>query len=498
MALLSKRCLRFGVQGVRTVIAATKPHPVAKVEPLVPGEPEGPLMKTAVPGPKSLALQKELDEFQNTTGVYYFIDYQKSLGNYVVDVDGNRLLDVFMQFASLPLGYNHPDLAKALKDDRNVSLFITRPALGAFPHKELTPMMKNGLLSIAPKGLHQVNMMMCGACSNENAYKQAFIWFMTRQRGGKPPSQHDLDTAMINQAPGCPSLSILSFRGAFHGRMFACLSSSHTKAMHKVDIPAMDWPMAHFPRYRYPLEENEAFNASEDRKSLAEVEDLIAQWRKKSNPVAGLVVEPIQAEGGDFHASASFFRQLQRICTENGVAFIVDEVQTGGGSTGRWWAHEAWGLPEAPDLVTFSKKMLTGGYYYKDNMRVKEAARIFNTWMGDPSKLILLNTMIQVVQRDRLLENVQETGHKLLYELKILAKEFPNIIHSARGIGTFCTLDAKDSQTRDAIVKKSKNNGLGIGSCGDTGIRFRPALIFQPHHLDIAVDRLRQSLKEMN
>ena len=79
------------------------------------------------------------------------------------------------------------------------------------------------------------------------------------------------------------------------------------------------------------------------------------------HPRAGIVVEPVQAEGGDNHASPSFFRQLQKLCHKFGAAFIVDEVQTGCGATGKFWAYEHWNLETPPDFVTFSKKMLTGG-----------------------------------------------------------------------------------------------------------------------------------------
>ncbi|CAG2067854.1 unnamed protein product, partial [Timema podura] len=101
--------------------------------------------------------------------------------------------------------------------------------------------------------------------------------------------------------------------GAFHGRTLGVLSTTHSKYIHKIDIPAFDWPIASFPQYKYPLEENKRENEAEDKKCLAEVEDLIVQYKKKGIPVAGIVVEPIQSEGGDNEASPQFFQQLQRI-----------------------------------------------------------------------------------------------------------------------------------------------------------------------------------------
>ncbi len=131
----------------------------------------------------------------------------------------------------------------------------------------------------------------------------------------------------------------------------------------QLDFPAFNWPIAPFPKLRYPLEIYAQENAEEEARCLDAVSSLFKEWKTKS-PVAMLVVEPIQAEGGDNHASPAFFRGLQQICKENGAAFIVDEVQTSGGNIGSMWAHESWNLPTPPDAVTFSKKMMTGGYVY--------------------------------------------------------------------------------------------------------------------------------------
>nr|NVI72055.1 putative 4-aminobutyrate aminotransferase, mitochondrial-like protein [Cucujiformia] len=201
-------------------------------------------------------------------------------------------------------------------------------------------------------------------------YKNIFMTYRKNQRGENVDfSELEMETCMINQPPGAPHLSLLSFHGAFHGRTFGTLSTTHSKAIHKIDIPAFDWPIASFPQYKYPLEENVRENKEEDRKSLAEVEDLINTYRKKNIPVAGIVVEPIQSEGGDNEASPEFFQQLQKIAKKNGASLLIDEVQTGGGCTGKMWCHEHFNLESPPDIVTFSKKMITGGYYHTAEMR---------------------------------------------------------------------------------------------------------------------------------
>jgi 4-aminobutyrate aminotransferase/(S)-3-amino-2-methylpropionate transaminase len=136
-----------------------------------------------------------------------------------------------------------------------------------------------------------------------------------------------------------------------------------------MDIPAFDWPAAPFPKYKYPLAENLRENAEIDRKCLEQVEDLLEKWQKKGQDVAGIVIEPIQCEGGDNHPSPEFMRGLQAITKKWDVGLLIDEVQTGCGSTGLMWCYQHYGMSDSPDLLTFSKKMLTGGFYLKKEYR---------------------------------------------------------------------------------------------------------------------------------
>lgn len=126
---------------------------------------------------------------------------------------------------------------------------MNRPALGVFPGADWNSMLKNVLLGVAPKGLDQITTMACGSCSNENAYKAIFMLYRQKQRGGDFTPE-EISSCMINQAPGSPDLSILSFHGAFHGRTMGVLSTTHSKAIHKLDVPAFDWPIASFPIYK--------------------------------------------------------------------------------------------------------------------------------------------------------------------------------------------------------------------------------------------------------
>ena len=140
---------------------------------------------------------------------------------------------------------------------------------------------------------------MCGSCANEGALKAAFMAYRARERGEANQdgfSSDELSSCMKNATPGTPDLVALSFKSAFHGRLFGSLSLTRSKAIHKLDIPAFDWPAVSFPKIKYPLEEFEAENAESESRAIAEVEECIVEWAKKGKKVAALIVEPIQSE----------------------------------------------------------------------------------------------------------------------------------------------------------------------------------------------------------
>ena len=193
-----------------------------------------PSIISEVPGPKSKALLLSMDRRSESGAVHFFVDYQKSNGNFIVDVDGNVLLDVFCQIASLPLGYNHPRILQALTNPNNLHLFAQRPALGNLPPADWPERIERSLMSVSPRGMDSVYQMMCGSCSNENAYKVACMHFARIQRGGAPFGPEDRESCMRNASPGSPALSILSFERSFHGRLFGSLSTTRSKALHKV------------------------------------------------------------------------------------------------------------------------------------------------------------------------------------------------------------------------------------------------------------------------
>lgn len=258
----------------------------------------------------------------------------------------------------------------------------------------------------------------------------------------------------------------------------------------------LKWPHAPFPQLKYPLEENIVENEAEEMRCLDEVERLIEEREDAGQLVAGINVEPIQGEGGDNYASANFFRQLQYICDKRGIAFIVDEVQTGCGVTGKMWAHEHWNLDEPPDIVIFAKKMAAAGFYYKHTLIPNQGYRIFNTWMGDPHKMVVLEAVLDVYKRDNLVDNMAAQGEHILGGLKKLQAKYSGQIENARGQGIMVAFDCADPAARDDMISRLANKGIVTAGCGTRSLRLRPAAILEKCHVDIFLDALEQVLRE--
>ncbi|KAK3046661.1 4-aminobutyrate transaminase [Extremus antarcticus] len=469
---------------------AQAPESSGYEQPFFPDEPTGPMIRTEIPGPESKKAIIELDKIFETRSLNMMTNYQNSYGNYIADLDGNVLLDVYAQIASIPVGYSNPSLMLSATSPEMISAIINRPAMGNFPQHDWAEILETGMLKVAPKGCNQVFTALAGSDANELAFKAAFMWRRRQERGGPDVefTEEEIRTAMNNQKPGSPDMSILSFKTGFHGRLFGSLSTTRSKPIHKLDIPAFDWPQASFPHLKYPLEQHAEENAKEEQRCLEEVEHLLKTFH---SPPAAVIVEPIQSEGGDNHASPAFFQGLRAVTRKHNVLLIVDEVQTGVGATGKFWAHEHWNLQDPPDMVTFSKKAQTAGYYFGNSeLRPNKPYRQFNTWMGDPARALLFRAIIQEIERLNLVQNTAETGDYLYNGLTDLSKRYPKEIQNLRG-----TFIAWDSPRRDEVLKKAKGVGINIGGSGEKAVRLRPMLIFQKKHADILMDGLEKIFK---
>lgn len=460
-----------------------------------PTEPSAPVVKTSeIPGPQSKETLAELNEVFDTKSAYFMADYDKSVGNYIADADGNYLLDVYAQISSIALGYNNPVLAEVAKSPDMISSLINRPASGNFPSSHYRKILEDGLLAGAPPGMDQVWTALSGSDANECAYKAAFMYQADKRRGGAPFSEEELKSCMVNKAPGSPEMAILSFENAFHGRLFGSLSTTRSKPIHKIDIPAFKWPTAPFPKLQYPLEKYEKENRAEELRCLEELEKVIIS---NEIPVAAVIVEPIQSEGGDNHASPAFFQGIRDITKEHGVLFIADEVQTGVAATGKMWAHEHWNLTSPPDMVTFSKKAQAAGFFFgNDELRPSQPYRQFNTWCGDPARALIAGAIFQEVKKHDLVKKTEEVGEYLYGKLDALFKNHQDKVHSLRGKGqgTYIAWTMSSPEARDKFMLKARQLGLNIGGCGSASIRLRPSLTFEKKHADILLTIIEKVL----
>lgn len=357
-------------------------------------------------------------------------------------------------------------------------------------------------MTVRPKGLDHLVTTLCGSSANETAFKAAFMAYRQRERGSAeaPFTQEELDSCMLNQAPGAPDLCVLSFKQGFHGRLFGSLSATRSKAIHKIDIPAFDWPVAPFPQLQYPLSEHEQANKAEEARCLAEYEDILVR-HKAHKPVAAVIVEPILSEGGDCHASPEFFRSLRLLARKHGAFFIADEVQTGVGATGTFWAHEKWGLSaeDAPDFVTFSKKMQQAGIFHRAETRPNAPYRNYNTWMGDPMRALQAREIIRIIKDNKLVDYTRATGDVLTAALNDVFARHQGLVENHRGQdeATFQAFDIADQKKRDQFLGKMRAAGVQIGGCGDRAVRLRPTLTFGPEHVAILADKMDTVLKEI-
>jgi 4-aminobutyrate aminotransferase/(S)-3-amino-2-methylpropionate transaminase len=333
-----------------------------------------------------------------------------------------------------------------------------------------------------------------GSDANKTAFKAAFMHRMSQERGSRDANftNEESLTCMRNAQPGSPNLSILSFQHGFHGRLFGTLSATRSRPLHKMDIPAFNWPCAPFPLLKYPLDKHEAENAEIEAGCLAKTEHII---KTHPSPPAAMIVEPILAEGGDKHASPDYFRKLRALAAKHGILFIVDEVQTGMGATGQLWAHQHWQLDQPPDIVTFGKKAQTAGWFYGNpDLAPKTPYRQYNTWMGDEPRAMLFTTIYREMERLQLVEKTASVGSYLMDGLKDIASRHGAMIQNLRGAGTFI---AWDCPQRENFITRMRRRGTLVGGCGTHTVRLRPMLIFRESHGNLLLSTIERVLNEM-
>jgi L-lysine 6-transaminase len=251
------------------------------------------------------------------------------------------------------------------------------------------------------------------------------------------------------------------------------------------------------PKLRFPVtEEVERDVAAAEARSLEQVDQAFGDL---PDDIAAIIIEPIQAEGGDNHFRPEFLHALQRKARENEAFFIVDEVQTGIGLTGRMWAHEHFGLE--PDAVAFGKKAQVCGCMV--GPRVDEEpenvfrvpSRINSTWGGGLTDMVRCARFLEIIHEERLLENARSIGDRLLDGLRAL--EPGGTLSNARGRGLMIAFDLPTPALRQRMHERLLANGLLLLTCGTRSIRFRPPLNLSATEADTALEIVHESLKEL-
>ena len=269
---------------------------------------------------------------------------------------------------------------------------------------------------------------------------------------------------------------ILHFQDAFHGRTGYTLSVTNTDPTKTDDFPQFDWPRISSPYIDFPMDE-EAVAAKEEI-AFAEIESA---FEHDPDGIAAILVEPIQAEGGDHHFRPEFFAKLREYADRYEALLVFDEVQTGLGSTGTMWAYEQSGV--VPDLISFGKKTQVCGIM--STRRIDEIAsnvfhvssRINSTWGGNLTDMVRCVRYLEIIHEDGLLENAALVGATLKHGLEVLAAEC-EIVSNARGKGLLVAFDLPDGDVRGRVVQGCWDRGLAVLSCGQRSIRLRPPLVF--------------------
>jgi 4-aminobutyrate aminotransferase/(S)-3-amino-2-methylpropionate transaminase len=210
-----------------------------------------------------------------------------------------------------------------------------------------------------------------------------------------------------------------------------------------------------------------------------------------------VLVEPVQSEGGDRHASPAFFRGVQELAEQAGAAFALDEVQTGVGISGTLWAHEQLGLPRPPDLCCFGKKMQMGGFFATSAYDVAQFGRMYQTRNGDRVRAALALATLRAIDAEELLANVRRTGASFLERLEELAERYPALMSEPRGRGFLLAFDLPTPAVRDDFLARALRRGVFASYTGTRSVRLRPHLIAGQAEVDEAIAVFDMVLREL-
>ena len=429
---------------------------------------------------KATDVKSILNRYMLADGMNIIVDLDASQGSWLVDKrNGDRYLDCFSMFASMAVGFNHPEIVK-ISDDLG-RLAIQKPANSDIYSEPMAEFLETFSRIAMPSYLPHAFFIEGGALAVENCLKAAFDWKVKRNyaAASKEECGHQ----------------IIHFRQAFHGRSGYTLSLTNTADPRKIRyFPKFNWPRITNPKLTFPLTTKTLQQTVElEQQAIREIKEAISLH---APDIAGLIIEPIQGEGGDNHFRDEFFIELRTICDENDILFIMDEVQSGIGITGKFWAHEHTSI--TPDLIAFGKKTQVCGILGSRRLDdaesnvFTESSRINSTFGGNLIDMARCSAILKIIENENLLDNACRMGKELLEGLEALAADHSNIISNARGKGLMCSFDLKDTTARSHFLAALVKEKLLLVGCGERSIRFRPHLIITKDEVDIILSTIKK------
>ena len=423
-----------------------------------------------------------------TDGMRLVLDLRRSRGSRLVDArDGTRYLDMYTFFASAPLGCNPPGII----DDPSFMAELAEAAANKPANPDVyttayAEFVETFVRVVGDPALPHLFFVEGGALAVENALKAAFDW----------KSRH-------NEAAGRDArlgTRVLHLTHAFHGRSGYTLSLTNTEPVKTERFPTFDWPRIDVPAITFPLSDHLGAVIEAEQLALTQARRAFADH---PYDIAAFIAEPIQGEGGDNHVRPEFLQQMLDLVHAHDALFIVDEVQTGLGTTGTAWAYQQMGI--RPDIVAFSKKAQVGGIMaggrvdeVPDNV-FAVSGRINSTWGGGLVDMVRARRILEIIEADGLIEAAGPKGNRFLAGLAATAEAHPDLVSNVRGRGLFLALDLPDGPTRDAVLLDLRETEHVIAlPCGVRSVRFRPALSVSKDELDEAAAAVRRSVDRLS
>ncbi|HKJ47058.1 MAG TPA: L-lysine 6-transaminase [Balneolales bacterium] len=426
---------------------------------------------------------KVLEKHILVDGYDIVLDFEKSETPYLYDSKHNkRFLDFFTFFASNPLGLNHP---KVVNDDdfkkKIGEIALHKPSNADIYTQAYAEFVETFDRVGIPDYLPHAFFISGGALAVENALKVAFDWKVQKnfEKGYRQEKGH----------------KVLHLEKAFHGRTGYTMSLTNTLPGKVRYFPKFDWPRILNPKVTYPqTPENEQKVVKSENLAINQAERYFEMYK---DDIACIILEPIQGEGGDNHFRLEFHKKLRELADKHDALLIYDEVQSGVGLTGKFWAHEHY---VEPDIISFGKKSQVCGILA--GKRVDEvptnvfnvSSRINSTFGGNLVDMVRFQKYLEIIEEDNLVENAANVGDYLLKQIQDMTKKY-DFVSNPRGKGLMCAFDFPSGHARKEFLDITFENGLLILPCGDTTVRFRPPLSIDKEHVDEGMEIIDKSIK---